>query len=142
MKFNTLQVYDETFSPVNKPPTVRIILTLAAQFHWSLYELDISNAFLTGYLKVCVQTLCNNHLSLVKFKIYFAQFFFFFIIYIYIEDLVHIYWRSSSRLMTYDINFTYKNVNTIYCPNYLYYISYILHSLGHSIYITIYWIPL
>ena len=31
--------------------------------------------------------------------------------------------------MTYDLNFTYKNVNTIYCPNYLYYISYILHSL-------------
>ena len=46
--------YDETFSPVNKPPTVRIILTLAAQFHWPLYQLDISNAFLTGYLKVCV----------------------------------------------------------------------------------------
>ena len=26
MKFNTLQVYDETFSPVNKPPTVRLHL--------------------------------------------------------------------------------------------------------------------
>ena len=31
--------------------------------------------------------------------------------------------------MTYDLSFTYKNVNTIYCPNYLYYISYILNSL-------------
>ena len=31
--------------------------------------------------------------------------------------------------MTYDLNFRYKNVNTIYCPNYLYYISYILNSL-------------
>ena len=31
--------------------------------------------------------------------------------------------------MAYDLSFTYKNINTIYCPNYLYYISYILHSL-------------
>jgi hypothetical protein len=43
--------YDETFSLVMKPTTVRIILTLAAQFQWPLRQLDISNAFLHGYLK-------------------------------------------------------------------------------------------
>jgi hypothetical protein len=43
--------YDETFSPVVKPTTVRIILTLAAQFNWPLRQLDISNAFLHGFLK-------------------------------------------------------------------------------------------
>jgi hypothetical protein len=43
--------YDETFSPVIKPTTVRIILTLAAQFSWPLRQLDISNAFLHGFLK-------------------------------------------------------------------------------------------
>ena len=43
--------YDETFSLVIKPTTVRIILTLAAQFQWPLRQLDISNAFLHGYLK-------------------------------------------------------------------------------------------
>uniref|UniRef100_A0A2N9IFB3 AP2/ERF domain-containing protein n=1 Tax=Fagus sylvatica TaxID=28930 RepID=A0A2N9IFB3_FAGSY len=43
--------YDETFSPVVKPTTVRIILTLAAQFQWPLRQLDISNAFLHGFLK-------------------------------------------------------------------------------------------
>jgi hypothetical protein len=43
--------YDETFSPVIKPTTMRIILTLAAYFDLPLRQLDISNAFLHGYLK-------------------------------------------------------------------------------------------
>uniref|UniRef100_A0A2N9HQR7 Reverse transcriptase Ty1/copia-type domain-containing protein n=1 Tax=Fagus sylvatica TaxID=28930 RepID=A0A2N9HQR7_FAGSY len=43
--------FDETFSPIVKPPTVRIVLSLAAQNRWSLRQLDISNAFLHGYLK-------------------------------------------------------------------------------------------
>uniref|UniRef100_A0A2N9J0P4 Cysteine-rich receptor-like protein kinase 10 n=1 Tax=Fagus sylvatica TaxID=28930 RepID=A0A2N9J0P4_FAGSY len=43
--------FDETFSPVVKPPTVRIILSLAAQNQWSLRQLDVSNAFLHGLLK-------------------------------------------------------------------------------------------
>jgi hypothetical protein len=43
--------YDETFSPIIKPPTVRIILSLAAHHRWSLRQLDVSNAFLHGFLK-------------------------------------------------------------------------------------------
>jgi hypothetical protein len=43
--------FDETFSPVVKPPTVCIILSLAAQNHWPLRQLDVSNAFLHGFLK-------------------------------------------------------------------------------------------
>ena len=43
--------FDETFSPVIKPPTVRIILTLAVQFNWPLRQLDVRNAFLHGHLK-------------------------------------------------------------------------------------------
>jgi hypothetical protein len=43
--------FAETFSPVVKPPTVRIILSLAAQNHWPLRQLDVSNAFLHGFLK-------------------------------------------------------------------------------------------
>ena len=46
--------YDETFSPVVKPPTVRIILSLAAHHHWTLRQLDLSNAFLHGVLKETV----------------------------------------------------------------------------------------
>ena len=43
--------FGETFSPVVKPPTVRIILSLATQNQWSLRQLDVSNAFLHGLLK-------------------------------------------------------------------------------------------
>ena len=38
--------FEETFSPIIKPPTVRIILSLAVQFNWPLRQLDVSNAFL------------------------------------------------------------------------------------------------
>lgn len=42
--------YDETFSPVAKQPTIRILLCLALQNQWRLKQLDISNAFLHGKL--------------------------------------------------------------------------------------------
>ena len=34
-----------------KPPTIRIILSLAVQFNWPLRQLDVRNAFLHGVLK-------------------------------------------------------------------------------------------
>ena len=43
--------FDETFSPVVKPPTVRLILSLAVSLNWSLRQLDVKNAFLHGTLK-------------------------------------------------------------------------------------------
>ena len=43
--------FDETFSPVVKPPTVRLILSLAVSLGWSLRQLDVKNAFLHGTLK-------------------------------------------------------------------------------------------
>jgi len=42
--------YNETFSPVVKPVTVRTILTLAVTNKWFLQQLDINNAFLNGSL--------------------------------------------------------------------------------------------
>ncbi|PRQ51221.1 putative RNA-directed DNA polymerase [Rosa chinensis] len=43
--------YDETFSPVVRHSTVRIILSLAAMNNWELRQLDVKNAFLHGDLK-------------------------------------------------------------------------------------------
>jgi histone deacetylase 1/2 len=43
--------FTETFSPVIKPVTIRIILTLAVTYKWSVQQIDINNAFLNGYYK-------------------------------------------------------------------------------------------
>ena len=43
--------FDETFSPVVKPPTVRLVLSLAVSLNWPLRQLDVKNVFLHGTLK-------------------------------------------------------------------------------------------
>ncbi|XP_023772322.1 uncharacterized protein LOC111920980 [Lactuca sativa] len=42
--------FEETFSPVAKIVTVRILISLSVHYSWSLYQLDINNAFLYGDL--------------------------------------------------------------------------------------------
>jgi len=43
--------FDVTFSPVVRPATVRIILTLTVMHNWALRQLDVKNAFLHGFLQ-------------------------------------------------------------------------------------------
>ena len=42
--------YEETFAPMAKMPTVRIILTLSAAQGWKVFQLDIKSVFLNGDL--------------------------------------------------------------------------------------------
>jgi hypothetical protein len=46
--------YEETFSHVIKPATIRLILSSTVSQGWSLRQLDIQNAFLHGQLEKTV----------------------------------------------------------------------------------------
>jgi len=43
--------YDETFSPVVKSNTIRIVISVTVHLNWGVRQLDINNAFLNGNLK-------------------------------------------------------------------------------------------
>lgn len=43
--------YDEVYAPVARWDTIRLLLALAAQKSWTVYQLDVKSAFLHGELK-------------------------------------------------------------------------------------------
>jgi hypothetical protein len=71
--------YDETFSPVVKPSTIRTVLSLAISSSWPIHQLDVKNAFLHGSLNetvYCQQPLgfenpdLPNHVCLLQKSLY------------------------------------------------------------------------
>lgn len=46
--------FKETFSPVIKLGTIRLVLTVALTHGWPIRQLDIKNAFLYGHIKELV----------------------------------------------------------------------------------------
>ena len=43
--------FSETFAPVARLDTIRMLLALTAQKGWKTYQLDVKSAFLNGYLQ-------------------------------------------------------------------------------------------
>ena len=49
--------YTETFAPVEKLNTIRVLLSLATNLNWPLHQFDIKNVFLNGELEKVFMTL-------------------------------------------------------------------------------------
>ncbi|RDY00251.1 hypothetical protein CR513_16591, partial [Mucuna pruriens] len=43
--------YDEVFAPVARMETIRLLISIAAQMGWRIFQLDVKSAFLNGYLE-------------------------------------------------------------------------------------------
>lgn len=46
--------YEEVFAPVARHDTIRLIIALAAQNSWPIFQLDVKSAFLNGNLQETV----------------------------------------------------------------------------------------
>ena len=43
--------YLDTFAPIARLETIRLLLTIVAQKNWKVYQLDVKSAFLNGFLQ-------------------------------------------------------------------------------------------
>ena len=48
--------YSDTFAPVARLDTIRLLLAIAAQLNWKVYQMDVKSAFLNGVLQEEIYT--------------------------------------------------------------------------------------
>jgi Reverse transcriptase (RNA-dependent DNA polymerase) len=72
--------YQETFAPIAKMSTVRILLSVATNLGWNLFQMDVKNTFLQGVLDeevymtlLQVTTPCRTHLRYVSSRSQFTD---------------------------------------------------------------------
>ena len=66
--------YSDTFAPVARHDTVRLLLALAAKLGWKVYHLDVKSAFLNGLLEEDIMLSNLNTLLLQLMKTKFTSF--------------------------------------------------------------------
>ena len=57
--------FSETFAPVARLDTIRMLLALAAQKGWNIHQMDVKSAFLNGYLE---EEIFVEQLKVLLFK--------------------------------------------------------------------------
>jgi len=64
--------YNEVFAPLARLDTIQLILALAAQKKWTIYQLDVKSAFLHGVLneEVFVEQPCGYEIKGNEHKVY------------------------------------------------------------------------
>ncbi|XP_044496601.1 uncharacterized mitochondrial protein AtMg00820-like [Mangifera indica] len=58
--------YFDTFAPVARYDTIRMLIALATKMEWEIYHLDIKSAFLNGVL---MKTSLLNNLMALKYQV-------------------------------------------------------------------------
>ena len=54
--------FDESFAPVARMESIRVLLALACHLKFKLYQMDVKTAFLNGFLKEDVYVVLNHML--------------------------------------------------------------------------------
>ncbi|GKA86839.1 ribonuclease H-like domain-containing protein [Tanacetum coccineum] len=119
--------FDETFSPVVKPATICMVLSLVVSRKWPIHQLDVKNAFLNGDLSdtVCmhqplsfVDARFPNHGSQVAYLL------------LYVDDII--FTASSTTLLRHLIDSLHHefDMTDLEALNYFLGISVVRHSIG------------
>ncbi|GKB42339.1 ribonuclease H-like domain-containing protein [Tanacetum coccineum] len=106
--------FDETFSPVVKPATIRTVLSLDVSRKWLIHQLDVKNAFLNGDLFETVylhQPLSFGDARDLRLLIFFYMWMIAYLL-IYVDDIILT--ASSPALLQQIIDSLHNEFDMIY----------------------------